>query len=83
MCWILVEIYVSLLNCFYIILFDSDFICLPLSINDWQSTSWKAAGEKAPESAAIEATNIGKSMGMSGVDTSQAARTVACRKADA
>eukprot|EP00438_Fugacium_kawagutii_P017352 Skav201532 [mRNA] locus=scaffold1616:56234:61011:+ [translate_table: standard] len=34
----------------------------------------QAAGAKAPESAAIEAANIGKALGMSGVDTAQAAR---------
>ena len=80
-CWII-----------YIILFDSVSMVSHCP-STWQRTwivsqtflypdsSWKAAGEKAPESAAIEATNIGKSMGMSGVDTSQAARTVAYRKA--
>ena len=35
----------------------------------------QAAGDKAAETAAIEATNVGKALGMSGVDVSQAART--------
>lgn len=37
----------------------------------------QAAGDKAAESAAIEAANVGKALGMSGVDVSQVARKCA------